>query len=68
MSKKSAKVTDDSDLKLDMKTMEALTSKMMSTMMPVFDKMLKSAIDTLKRELKVCVCLYLYIYYSVIQH
>src|SRR6218665_2609305 len=52
MSKKSAKVTDDSDLMLDMKTMEALTSKMMSTMMPVFDKMLKSAMDTLKQELK----------------
>src|SRR6218665_157289 len=52
MSKKSAKVTDDSDLMLDMKTMEALTSKMMSTMMPVFDKMLKSAMDTMKQELK----------------
>src|SRR6218665_625384 len=52
MSKKSTKVSDDSDLMLDMKTMEALTSKMMSTMMPVFDQMLKSAMDTLKKELK----------------
>src|SRR6218665_3487112 len=52
MSKKSAKVTDDSDLMLDMKTMEALTSKMMSTIMPGFEKMLKSALDTLKQELK----------------
>src|SRR6218665_1986713 len=52
MSKKSTKVFDDSDLMLDMKTMESLTSKMMSTMMPVFDHMLKSAMDTLKQELK----------------
>src|SRR6218665_841574 len=52
MSKKSTKVSDDPDLMLDMKTMEALTSKMMSTMMPVFDQMLKSAMDTLKKKLK----------------
>lgn len=30
--------------------MEALISKMMSTMMPVFDQMLKSAMDILKKE------------------
>src|SRR6218665_3045731 len=53
MSKKSSKAVEDSpDLMLDVKTMDALTRKMMETIMPNLEQMLKSAVDMMRHELK----------------
>jgi len=51
MSKKSSKAVEDNpDLMLDVKTMDALTRKMMETIMPNFEQMLKSAVDMMRNE------------------
>jgi len=53
MSKKSNKTEDasSSELMLDSKTMDALTVKIMESVMPVFKQMLKDAVADLKKEL-----------------
>src|SRR6218665_4070206 len=53
MPKKSNKIEDasSSELMLDSKTMDALTVKIMESVMPVFKQMLKDAVADMKKEL-----------------